>query len=406
MNSVADNCPETIAIRAALIEAIADGQTTTIRYGRGSNPGTERTIQPLAFLDEDLFEGIQIAPEKRAHAQTYRSSCILNLRVGTKSIENPAAYDKCRGALEYSTRSEKLATELATIKSSPLLDLPYNIERERECHYLWNYSYDKPPILLKAPSDQAIAAFVARTNAVAIEDWGGGTWVVIDAMFQYQVNWPAWYRFGLHLERRIKAFTAAGNNIYEFDSEFRNDTLDWPGFLQLHPQSIATSRRKISPLYEALAHVPAPLMLSYIHDIRPQRTEYYRSQMPNFTDEQVGLLNEYGLAEKQTLDHMIESTSIEAMREVLELCKIPLPEMKSRRAPHIELVMSHAESHPEITIALRRKRHTQFFLPPTPLDWESLHDIRSQIIQMGRLLFEHLRGATECMPMAARILSH
>ena len=58
-----------------------------------------------------------------------------------------------------------------------------------------------------------------------------------------------------------------------------------------------------------------------------------------------------------------------------------------------------------LIIALRRKRRTQFFLPPAPLSWESFHVLRSQIIQMGRLLYEHLSGATERNPVAARLLS-
>ena len=51
----ADTAPETEAVRAAIKTAIAAACPISFTYGRGSMPGAKRTVQPLAFLDRDLF---------------------------------------------------------------------------------------------------------------------------------------------------------------------------------------------------------------------------------------------------------------------------------------------------------------------------------------------------------------
>lgn len=195
MSGSDDNDAGIISIYDVLKDAILKNQSVVVCYGRGSSPGSVRTIKPLRFFDNDFVEGIQIAPIVRNYAQNYRLSCILHVELNGVRVENVGAFERCWSLIEYYQRKQKLTERIESIGNG-YSQLPSSVIKIHSGSYFWTYRPGLPCVHLKAPTDENMAAFVAIANAVAIEDWGGRTWKIIDAMFKYQIDWPGWYSYG------------------------------------------------------------------------------------------------------------------------------------------------------------------------------------------------------------------
>jgi len=402
-----DDAPQAQIIRDAIHDAILRHDGLVLRYGRGERPGSVRTVKPVAWLDDDLFEGIQEAPEIREYTQKYRLSCVLECTLNGKLLVNPAARVKCQGLIDYFERTQRLTEQINSIESSSNCSLPSNVCHLGNGQYLWTTRPGAPLVHLKAPSRQNIAAFVALANAVALEDWGGRTWVVIDAMFKYHIDWPGWYLYAKHMQTKLRQAELDGIELEGREWAMPIPELDWPGFDFLNPVSLTEHQKSIWPLYAALHNVPSKLMLAYIHVVRPQNTQYNYSGLlgDDSTNEAMILqLYEHGLADG-SIKTIIETTSIEPMREVLTKAGIELPEKKSRREPHIALVLSRPELHDKFAPGLWKYRRSIFVKAPDPLTWEELHELRAQVILMGKLLYAYLQSGASDMPVAAGLLS-
>lgn len=410
MNQLPNLPPKLLIIRDALIKAINQKINVTLRYGRGSKPGTTRVIKPISLIDEDFIEGIQLLPENRGYSQKYRISCIIECIINDQKYFSQAAQEKCKNYIEYYTRSEELNKKIQSIESRENFILPKNIIKIKPGNYIWNYQTEKLGVHLTAPTDQNIAAFVELANAVAIEDWGGRTWVVIDAMFKYQISWPGWYLYGSHLKKKIDGVNSRGFDLNSIDWEFKCSDIDWPGSdLFLDPLSIIAHQKIVSPLYASIHQIPNDLKIAYIHDVRPKIHQYNYSQLlkptGSFHNESLILrLYDHGLADG-SLKTIIETTTIKAMRDALEHANIPPPEKKRSREAHLDLILKNPELADQFARQLWKHRRSIFLKAPDPLTWTEFHDLRAQIILMGKLLYEHLSGQTSSIPFAEYLLS-
>lgn len=401
----ADTAPETEAVRAAIKAAISAACPVSFTYGRGSMPGAKRTVQPLAFLDRDLFEAIQLAPEKRSHTQTYRASCVLRLEVKDQVLENPFAYDKCRSAIEYHGRLRNLDSKILEVESSGPLALPDDVAPLNAGLFAWSYRRDMRPLILRAPSDAAMAAFVQIAGAAAVNGRTGRTKAVTDAIVKNRIDWPGWYQFGLHLTRRIKQFEERGGDLESLDLRDEVPELDWPGIYSPAPFEIVKSQVGLSRLHKALSHVPPGLRIGYLDTAREDVVRYTPSQLSCLTAEQIASLDDFGLVERLPLAELLPYVSMRQMHTVLSLLELPLPPKKNRRAPYEEIVRGHEASHPEMLLLLRRGMESIFLKAPSPLTWQEFHGLRRQVNWMGQLLYVHLAGLTQSVPFAHRLLS-
>lgn len=400
----ADTAPETQAVRAALRSAIQAGQLVTFAYGRGSTPGSTRTVRPLAFLDDDLFEGVQVAPEERQDAQSYRASCVLFLSADGVVYENPHALDKCRYGIEQYKRGRRLDEQIAAANGATALALPAQVEMVQPGLYAWSYAPGVRPMRLRAPSDHAMAAFAMIVGAAAVESRTGHTQAIMDAMVRSCIDWPGWYSYSLHLERRMRQYERR-HAPDAFDSTEDIPELDWPGLYALSPHDVIRGRRAITRLYDALVNVPPNIRVGYLQDIREDVTLYYPSQLSHLTAEEIAALADYGLAELLPLSELLPRLSIAQMKSALCLCGLPLPEKKNRRAPFEAIVLEHAPSRPDLLLCLQKSPQSPTLKAPTGLTWTELHQLRSQLVCMSRLLYLHCASFTTSMPMAHILLS-
>lgn len=403
-----NNSSDLPTMRSALDEAINKKLNVVLRYGRGSKPGRVRTVKALTFIDEDLIEGIQISPEKREYSQNYRISCILDCEIDGRLYTNIFAREKCRNYIEYYEKSEELSASVLLIEAGIEVRLPSNLTKIGTNDYIWRYKSGKPGVRLTAKRNQDVAAFIKIANAVAIEDWGGRVWVFIDAMFKYQISWPGWYAYGAHLYKKINEANLDGINLKLTDWEFSVSELDWPGSnLFLDPISIASHQKSLTPLYASLHHIPNDIKLAYIHNSRPKIEKYNYSQLlaGDFNSEEMIIkLYELGLADG-SMEKIIETTSINAMRAALEHANICLPENERAREPHVNLIISHPELNDVFKKQLWKYRRSIFLKAPDPLTWEEFHELRAQIILMGKLFYQYLSGETSYSPLAEKLLS-
>lgn len=401
----ADTAPETEAVRAAIKTAIAAACPISFTYGRGSMPGAKRTVQPLAFLDRDLFEAIQLAPEKRSHAQTYRASCVLRLEVKDQVLDNPSAYDKCRSAIEHHKLLRNLDSKIQEVESSRLLALPDGVTTLKAGLFAWFYRGGVRPLILKAPSDTAMAEFVKVAGAAAVDGRTGRTKAVTDAIVRNGIDWPGWYQFGLHLTRRIRQFEERGGNLESIDLRDEVPELDWPGIYSPTPLDIVTSQVGLSRFHNALSHVPSGLRIAYLDTVREDVFRYTPSQLSCLTVEQIASLDDFGLVERLPLVELLPYVSMRQMHTVLSLLELPLPSKKNRRSPYEEIVRAHEASHPEMLSLFRKGMESTFLKAPPSLTWHEFHCLRRQVGWMGQLLYVHLAGLTQCVPFAHRLLS-
>lgn len=407
MTNLVVSIDQVATLRTSLLKAIQEERSVLVVYGRGGRPGRERIVRPVRITDSDHLEGFQEAPERRSYSQHYRLDYIMECQIEETRYVNSEAVERSKFWIDNYERTQRLNAKVRLIESTAFVNLPSSIERMSDASFLWKYRPGMAAIRLHAPDERNMAAFAAKVNAAAIEDWGGRSWVVIDAMLKYRVDWPGWYRYAQHLTARIKEVFVVGEDLSSVDWESPLTSLDWPGSGYLDPFTVSSFQQSLAPLYRSLESVPPHIMLPYMHAVREARDQYSYSELlgGDFANPEMILeLYAWGLADG-SFDKILDTTSIDPMREALVHCGLPLPEKIRSREPHIKAMRSCPDLEIELAQCLWPHRRSIFLRAPPSLSWKEFHDLRRQVICMGKLMYEHLAGRTKGSLVAVGLLS-
>jgi len=392
---------DTDLIRELISSALQQNSTIQVAYGRGSNPGAERSLQLIRIIDNDLFEALQVAPEQRAMKQQYRCSAMLWVQIGNLRIVNRNAQERFAGLISHHKKQQVMLSEVQAIEEHFDAPLPHTIKLIKKGLYEWQYDASKPSIRLVAPSGSMLNAFTRRIREVAFEDRGGRGWVIIDAMLKYQIDWPAWYYYRMHLTRQLAKLEHSSD---KFNSR-HNMVTGWHQSEDINLADFLTSKsNSLAPLYDAYIGIPYDLLLKYFHGIRSQKRQYWQSEL-NFSHEQKLSLYKYQMAEPPSANEVLMKIRVADAKRILARVWSDMPKMK--RDEIIVALRERMPSDVRIEQWLRQEVHINAttLRAPKDLSWEHMHSLRRQLRNIGYTLLDHLQGETTRSTIAYQLLN-